>query len=187
MRTFNLGSNAAGKGQVAALSTQWEQGESRQWVDNPLRSGACGHHAAASTPAFSAVQFLVRPSEFRLRPRAEMEGPSFVSMVGGPFPSAVWGRGAEEGAESTGSVGLGISFRGSGWLDRGWVDGVGTTAQTVHPGMGVVVQPQGWGPRTGHRPALTPGLDTQASPGNVGTQTADFLLAMGLMPAAWAW
>ena len=129
-----------------------------QWVDNPIMSVACGHHAAASTPAFSAVQFLVWPSEFRLRPRGEMEGPSFASMVGGPFPSAVWGRGAEEGAESTGSVGLGVSFRGGGWLDRGWVDRVGTRAQTVHPGMGVVVQPQGWGPRTGHRPALTPGL-----------------------------
>lgn len=45
-------------------------------------------------------------------------------------------------------------------MDRGWVDKVGTTAQTVLPGMGMVVQPQGWGPRMGHRPALTPGLDT---------------------------
>lgn len=83
-------------------------------MDNPLRSGACGHHVAASTPAFSAVQFLVRPSEFRLRPQGEMEGPSFVSIVGGRFPSAIWGRGAEEGVESTGSVGQGISFRGGG-------------------------------------------------------------------------
>lgn len=116
-----------------------------------------------------------------------MEGPPFVSMVGGPFPSAVWGRGAEEGMESTGSVGWCVSFRGSGWLDRGWVDGVGITAQTVHPGMGMVVQPPGWGPRMGHRPALTPSLDTQASLDNVGTQTAAFLLAMGLVPAAWVW
>ena len=101
------------------LSTQWRLGEIRQWVDDPLRSGACGRHAATSAPASSAVQFLVRPSEFGLRSLGEMEGPPFVSMVGWSFPSEVWGRGAQEGTKSTGSVGWGHQ------LQRRWVVGQG--------------------------------------------------------------
>ena len=116
-------------------------------MDDPLRSGACGRHAAASAPASSAVQFLVRPFEFGLRSRGEMEGPPFVSMVGGSFPLKFGAGEQRRGRSPLGRWGGGISFRGGGWLDRGWVDGVGTTAQTVHPGMGMVVQPQGWGPR----------------------------------------
>ena len=65
-------------------------------------------------------------------------------------------------------VGQGVGGRGGHHSPDGapW-DGDGGTAS-------------GLGPKDGHRPALTPGLDTQASPDDVGTQTAAFLLAMVL-------